>query len=170
MQGSRTSLSAITTVAMPTRVEPYIGELRSTACDDIWRMSRDFSAAYPNFDEWLERSLDNAWLGTTQCVAAYWRSRAIGFVIWKPKGHHRSKICSIYVESAYRKCGVGGRLLGAVERHRSNDRAVALYLTCSDEAFVSVAPFVLAHGFCEHGYEQDRYRPGTREFFFEKCL
>jgi GNAT superfamily N-acetyltransferase len=76
-----------------------------------------------------------------------------------------------YVLPAYRRFGVGSRLLGAVERDLRRHGGRKLYLNTSSHALYRGAiRFYLDHGFKWEGYLRDYYRKGEDVIILGKTL
>lgn len=138
----------------------------------VRRLNRDDAEAvtallsdldYPGAQEWLARRLADVVAGRASgaVVTGTIAGSVIGVVIVAPKPRGL-KICTLAVDPAHRRRGVGAALLdSAMETARTFDRPI--YLTADAKQWPELAPLLTSRGFEVVAHLPDRYHHGRTE-------
>ena len=88
----------------------------------VVRLLADLDRKYPGGLSWLDKRLNDVDLGRAYADLLIVRSRIAAVSIVTPKGRRRSKLSTFFVCPAYRKHGLGTRLIKVLEyRWQSED-------------------------------------------------
>ncbi len=80
-------------------------------------------------------------------LGAFRDSRLCAFGVIGPVKDDRSvELHALFVDAGCRRCGVGGLLLGKLERHARDCGAASIW--CESNCTASAVEFYLKHGFC----------------------
>lgn len=128
--------------------------------DDVKHLLSDLPVDYPGGDQWLARRLIDVLEGAAACTLATVSGRVVGVTIGTPK-RRATKLSTIFVEPAFRRSGVGSRLLDAFLAEASP--GAETYVTVADHKWRDLSPLLRSRGFVATALESDRYGPGRDE-------
>ncbi len=168
----RPALRPPASASLKIQVRP-IAAAEEEAALGVIRQHDELDASYAKryYDEYFyskARSKDRVLVAVTP------RNRVIGvtgyfFDIKEPRGVFW--LAWTYVLPAFRRFGVGSKLLGAVERELRAKNARKLYLnTSSHSLYKGAIRFYLDHGFKWEGYLRDYYHKGEDVIILGKAL
>jgi len=133
---------------------PYSPSDRSA----VFRLLSILPSLYPEGDLWLERRLQDVSRGKARCMIADTRRwGAVGLTIETPKGPHKVKLSTIFVDPCFRGYGIGSALLRYCRENWTREKLRNVYMTADLRSAGVMLPLVTRFGFELVTTEFNRY-------------
>lgn len=127
------------------------------------------SELYPGADAWLERRLAEARQDKARCTLGFIDRRMVGLAIETPKQQH-VKLSTLYVHPAYRRYGVGRRLVHSCWNRWLNDCVSSAYVTVRNGREQPLRALLEPFGFKVVACVPNRYGVGQDEYVLRASL
>lgn len=136
---------------------------------EIFSLLSGLSELYPDFNQWLTRTLDSVGQGTVFCNTVRQGSDLAGVLIWRRKSSMKSKLCTLLVHSDLRGLGLGQHLVHGCLVQMLGLEVSEVFATAPEGS--SVTGFLQKFfGFRVLTKVQDRYGAGRHELIMVKVI
>lgn len=141
----------------------HITDVSEINLPSLIKLLTPLTTYYPNNIVWLKSTLQKGVCNNERSViVAEVNDKLIGCVIMK-KSHWSLKVCTLYVDAAYRKQGIGSALLHRAMVYLGD---VNIKLTLCEEINTLHSELFKNKGFRLNHVVLGKYRPGGKEYHY----
>lgn len=130
---------------------------------EIFELTKPVTQNYPGYAEWFQKTF---MLGLYKkerlyIVAQDLNNQLLGCALVK-KTPQEEKLCTLFVDKKYRRCGIGRQLLAQTIKVLGKRPLISV----SDQSMPQMQPLLDEFGFHLSSQKKDVYRPNHTEFYF----
>jgi len=152
--------------ALSTHLRPFQAADRKA----IFRLLSILPSLYPKGESWLNRRLDDVLKRKARCTVAVNGSHIVGTTIETPKGPHRCKLSTIFVDPNFRNQSIGTLLLDRCQNDWLRHDISGVYVTTDSRRADFLVPLLTRFNFKVTAVEINRYGLERDETIFSWVL